>query len=346
MPINWNVVDPNAPRTLANIFNPEQLRMREARLQGAQEQARGMELQNIQRQQQIQEAQRQQQIAPQLQAEEQRKKMELYSRQIDSSIANDLRAGMDRKLVAQRAANRSKQLGFSDEQITQGLEPLRSIQDNKQAYEHYLFSANPELAQKEQVKRAFEQPKKEKPTEWVVQKTAEGLVQVNPVTGQVRKLGLKGKVDQKLIESQKKEEKREASKLERSELVINTIDNALGKTGLFTTGLIGSVAGEIPGTTAYDLRRDIDTIKASIGFGELQAMREASPTGGALGQVAVQELTMLQAVLGSLDPNQSDAEISRKLNQVRQHYEKWKNTIEQARAGKTQTSKDEEWEDL
>jgi hypothetical protein len=63
-------------------------------------------------------------------------------------------------------------------------------------------------------------------------------------------------------------------------------------------------------------------------------MREMSPTGGALGQVAVQELNMLQATLGNLDPNQSRAEVDKKLQQVRTHYENWKRVMEQ-QAGST-----------
>lgn len=70
------------------------------------------------------------------------------------------------------------------------------------------------------------------------------------------------------------------------------------------TGKTGKLASKIPGTDAYQLDRYLDTIKANVGFGELQAMREASPTGGALGQVAVQELENLQATKGSLDVGQ------------------------------------------
>lgn len=64
------------------------------------------------------------------------------------------------------------------------------------------------------------------------------------------------------------------------------------------TGLAGSY---VPGTDAYALGTDLATIRANLGFEELQAMRDASPTGGALGQVAVQELDYLQSVKGKLD---------------------------------------------
>jgi len=55
-----------------------------------------------------------------------------------------------------------------------------------------------------------------------------------------------------------------------------------------------------------DTAANIDTIKANVGFDKLQAMREASPTGGALGQVSDFENRLLQAVLSNLDQAQSE----------------------------------------
>jgi hypothetical protein len=89
------------------------------------------------------------------------------------------------------------------------------------------------------------------------------------------------------------------------------------------TGAVGAFMRGIPGTGAYDLEKTIDTIKANIGFAELSDMRQMSPTGGALGQVAVQELSMLQAVLSSLDANQSKQQVLSSLEQVKKHYTNW-----------------------
>ena len=58
------------------------------------------------------------------------------------------------------------------------------------------------------------------------------------------------------------------------------------------------------------------TIKANIGFDKLQAMREASPTGGALGQVSNQELSSLQAVFGNLDQSQSEEDLKYNLKML------------------------------
>lgn len=117
------------------------------------------------------------------------------------------------------------------------------------------------------------------------------------------------------------------SAVNKAGIIIKNIGSAEDRAGPFTTGIIGSVAGKVPGTTAYDLRRDVDTIKANIGFEELSAMRQASPTGGALGQVAVRELDYLQAVLGSLDPNQSQATLRRNLADIKKHYMNWEQVM-------------------
>jgi hypothetical protein len=127
-----------------------------------------------------------------------------------------------------------------------------------------------------------------------------------------------------------KDAARAAGAVQKADTVIKKVDEALGQTGFFSTGLTGTVLGAVPGTKAYDLDKTIDTIKANLGFSELQAMREASPTGGALGQVAVQELSMLQSTVASLDKGQSKENLERALTQVRTHFQNWKNAVQQA----------------
>jgi hypothetical protein len=62
------------------------------------------------------------------------------------------------------------------------------------------------------------------------------------------------------------------------------------------------------------------TIKANISFDKLQAMREESPTGGALGQVSTFELQNLMAVFGSLEQSQDANELSYNLRRVQKVY--------------------------
>ncbi len=96
------------------------------------------------------------------------------------------------------------------------------------------------------------------------------------------------------------------------------IDDLIGKVNSTTAGPGGVVMDHFPGTSARDLASNLDSIKANIGFQALQAMREASPTGGALGQVSDVENKLLQAQLGSLQVGQSPDQLIKNLKKVRQ----------------------------
>lgn len=90
-----------------------------------------------------------------------------------------------------------------------------------------------------------------------------------------------------------------------------------------TTGLIGKLSSVVPDTTAYDLNLLLTTIKANLGFDRLQQMRDASPTGGALGQVAVKELDALQSSIASLDIGQKKDTLKENLMKIENHYTNW-----------------------
>lgn len=77
---------------------------------------------------------------------------------------------------------------------------------------------------------------------------------------------------------------------------------------------------DLPGTDAQKLANNLKTIQANIGFDKLQAMRDASPTGGALGQVSERELGFLQSVFGSLEQSQSAEELSYNLRLLQHVY--------------------------
>lgn len=86
------------------------------------------------------------------------------------------------------------------------------------------------------------------------------------------------------------------------------------------TGFGASVLSGVGGSNAANAAQLAQTIKGNIGFDRLQQMREASPTGGALGQVAVQELEALQSVLGSLSQSQSEAQLMDNLERLNEIY--------------------------
>lgn len=113
----------------------------------------------------------------------------------------------------------------------------------------------------------------------------------------------------------------------KADVILNNVTKALGNVNKYTTGTFGGIASKVPGTPAYNLNSTVTTIKANIGFEELQAMRAASPTGGALGQVAVQELEALQATLGNLSVGQTPSQLTENLNAVKTHYTNWLSTV-------------------
>ena len=147
--------------------------------------------------------------------------------------------------------------------------------------------------------------------------------------------------DRRAREAEEKEKSRTDRPLEKAGIIINKVGTALSQTSPGTTGLTGdfrrTMLGRVTGSEAFDLGKTLETIRANLGFEELAKMREMSPTGGALGQVAVQELTYLQSALDNLDPGQSEDQLKRNLRAVQTHYDNWRKTVSQARGQPTAT---------
>ena len=98
--------------------------------------------------------------------------------------------------------------------------------------------------------------------------------------------------------------------------IIGMVKEAPGK----TTGTGAQLLSNIGGSKAKDVSALLDTIKANASFDKLQAMRAASPTGGALGQVSDNENRMLQSAIAALDQSQSADQFTRNLNRVKNVY--------------------------
>lgn len=109
----------------------------------------------------------------------------------------------------------------------------------------------------------------------------------------------------------------------KANVVIQDADRALElikNSSLPTTGLVGDWLKEIGGTEAADVAELLNTVKANAGFAELQAMRESSPTGAALGNVTEKELAFLQATIGSLAQKQTKGQLEDNLKRVKNAY--------------------------
>ena len=101
---------------------------------------------------------------------------------------------------------------------------------------------------------------------------------------------------------------------------IDGLFNKVTGMGGNTTGFFGKIMAGIGGTEANDLRTMLDTVRANVGFDKLQSMREASPTGGALGNVSNQENLLLQSVLSNVEQSQSPEQLKRNLLRLRESY--------------------------
>jgi hypothetical protein len=117
--------------------------------------------------------------------------------------------------------------------------------------------------------------------------------------------------------------KQDLRKEQTGSVVIQDIDRAMkliDDATLPATGFGANVFSRIGGTAANDVRALLDSVKANAGFKELQAMREASPTGGALGSITERELALLQATIGSLEQSQTKEQLQDNMRRVKNVY--------------------------
>jgi hypothetical protein len=114
------------------------------------------------------------------------------------------------------------------------------------------------------------------------------------------------------------------AKRQEMETVLQDANRALSILGKQSPGMVGSVKQRIgsliPGTEAADLENLLTTVKSVSGFQKLQEMRDASPTGGALGQVSDFENKQLQSTIGNLDSSSSPAQRAENLKRVINKY--------------------------
>lgn len=82
--------------------------------------------------------------------------------------------------------------------------------------------------------------------------------------------------------------------------------------------ITGIAAGRLPGITVQGRAAEalFNRIQKSGGFKELQDMRNASPTGGALGQVSNQENTSLQQTFAAIDRTQEAKDVRKGLGKA------------------------------
>lgn len=108
-------------------------------------------------------------------------------------------------------------------------------------------------------------------------------------------------------EDKTKKEALQASQKENASDVITNAAvravQALNASGMPSTGLTGRLMSLNPSSNAAEVRRQASVLGANASTENINAMRAASPTGGALGAASDADLALLRAKSGALDPD-------------------------------------------
>lgn len=196
--------------------------------------------------------------------------------------------------------------------LASGLKP------NTPEFQQYILSGGDIYSQETQLLATL--PKPEKGMRYQFDKDEMGRItnyRLVPITG--------SKADQEAAQIQKAADAQRTAQTTSGMVVLEDIGKAIEiakESPILSTGFFGGLLKDVGGTAAKDLSSLTTTIKANIGFDRLQRMREESPTGGALGQVAVQELEALQSTLGNLDNSQTNEQFVSNMERLEMQYQK------------------------
>lgn len=116
----------------------------------------------------------------------------------------------------------------------------------------------------------------------------------------------------------------------KSDTVLKDIERLRNHPGL--SSITGIAAGRLPGVTAQgrEALELYEKVVAGLQFKELQDMRNASPTGGALGNVSNQEGTQLRQAAGALSRVQEKSSVQNELNQIAESIRGSKSRVREA----------------
>ena len=126
------------------------------------------------------------------------------------------------------------------------------------------------------------------------------------------------------IEEQERQRKlQRAARMENrgQSVVSSSVKEALdiinNNKGLPAAGTVGKfLADYTPNAEARDLKRVLESLQANTAFTRLQEMREASQTGGALGNVSNVELNLLMSAYGSIHQDLSPDRLKKHLQDI------------------------------
>jgi len=141
----------------------------------------------------------------------------------------------------------------------------------------------------------------------------------DPATGGYRMERIPGgPEDTTASDAAKKTQDAQAASIVRN--VVKNIRGKLESRGPFDLPEVGIVGSRLASMginqEAVDVEQNLATLQSAIAFDQLQKMREASPTGGALGAVSERELLLLQSSVGALSNITSKEELLKTLDTI------------------------------
>lgn len=169
------------------------------------------------------------------------------------------------------------------------------------------------------------------------QKLKAEIAKINAETSKQYNEIAKTKVEQGALTQKQVNKYRDAySKADNLSNTIKDTMSILDNNSVVAGSSVGrALTGWLPGTDARTVNNKLDTVKASLGFEELQNMRDNSPTGGALGQVTEKELNFLQSAQYNLDNWQDTDELKSNLSKIKNSFDYLKYVNEQYLQGAT-----------
>ena len=152
------------------------------------------------------------------------------------------------------------------------------------------------------------------------------IIKLTPIEGGKQWLAAQA-LEAQEAEAQAREAHIEGGKKIKNTVVSNAIQTAKDISALdsVTTPIFGklglaALSGTVEGTERSNMEAVLKTLKAQSGFSTLQAMRDSSKTGGALGAINKEEMGLLVAALGSIELSQSKEQFDRNLAIFEQVY--------------------------
>jgi hypothetical protein len=149
----------------------------------------------------------------------------------------------------------------------------------------------------------------------------DGGLEIVPIPG--------GAAAREAEEAERRAEGRQAQVQRAGQTVIQDLQRALDlipELGALASGegVVGGVTrtgqARLPGTVANRITQFTESALSNVGLDTLQTMRENSPTGGALGQVPIQQQQRLEQVLGSLRIDQPPEVLASNIQRVMNIY--------------------------